>query len=39
MGEYINPLTAIFIVVSVIVGALLLWTSFTKSGKKWLKNL
>lgn len=39
MGEYINSLTVVFIVVSVVVGALLWWTSFTKSGKKWLKNL
>lgn len=33
-----NTLTFTFILGSVIVGGLYLWT-FTKSGKKWLKNL
>ena len=39
MSEYINSLTVVFIVISVVLGALILWTSFTKSGKKWMKNL
>lgn len=39
MEEYINSLTVVFIVVIVVMGGLNLWTSFTKSGKKWMKNL
>lgn len=39
MGEYIDSLTVVFIVVTVVMGALNIWTSCTKSGKKWLKNL
>lgn len=39
MVEYINSLTVVFIVVGVVMAALIVWTSYTKSGKKWLKNL
>lgn len=39
MGEYINSLTVVFIVVGVVMAALIVWTSWTKSGREWLKNL
>lgn len=34
-----GTLILLYSVVGIVVGILLLWTSFTKSGKKWLKNL
>lgn len=34
-----DALILLFSTSGLIVGALLLWTSYTKSGKKWLKNL
>lgn len=33
-----NTLTFIFLITAVVSGGLVAWT-YTKSGKKWLKNL
>lgn len=34
-----GTLILLFSTTGIVVGLLLLWTSYTKSGKKWLKNL
>jgi len=34
-----NNLTFLFLMIILVMGVLIGWTSFTKSGKKWLKNL